>query len=427
MFCAQCGAPMRNSARPCASCGYRAPDRRGRGNILLAAAAVLLLGVSAVGAFATLSGGLTVSVAGQAMPANPTPPPSAAREGESPDPALGADVDFGTVFARVSSGVVPVTTVACGRGGTGSAFLIDERTLVTAAHLVNQAVSVSAQVDGTPRTAEVVGIDESADLAVLEIGEVASGTALAFAEADAQIGDAVAALGYPDGTALRLTEGHVLHVDQTVDVEGDLRHEVVESQVTARPGNSGGPLINVDGDVVGVVIARPEDGSRTIAVEASTVRSRISAMAPPSDISCEQPPLGPDDPDGTDFPDTTTLTDGVAATFAAYFAGINTGDYASAYDQLSPRLASPGGFDPFAEGVSTSYDFAFDVRAADLNDDTAHVWLEFVSLQDPAYGPDGEPCTQWSLDYQLVRGADNRFLIDHVTGHHGAPPHRPCD
>ncbi|MGH3468695.1 MAG: S1C family serine protease [Thermocrispum sp.] len=375
--------------------------------------------------FAALSSSATLPVAGRAIPGEPGETTPMAHRAEPGNPGPDDAGDFGPTFVRVSSGVVPVTSVACGGGGTGTAFLIDDRTLVTAAHVVSDAVSVSAQVDGTPRIAQVVGIDESADLAVLEVDTAASGSPLPFADTSAEVSDHVAALGYPEGTALRLTEGQVVGVDQSVTVEGDQRHHVIEATASARRGNSGGPLINTDGEVVGVVIAVREDGPRSFAVEASEIRSRIGTMPQPPETSCEQPPLGPDDDDFGGF-DAAALTEEVAATFVAYFEGINTGAYATAYQQLSPRLAGPDGFDAFADGVSTSYDFGFTVRAADLNQDSARVWLEFISLQAPAYGPEGEPCTEWSLEYRLVRAADGRFLIDRVSAHQGTPQHRPC-
>ena len=82
--------------------------------------------------------------------------------------------------------------------------------------------------------------------------------------------------------------------------------------------------------------------------------------------------------------------------------------------------------DSFAEGVSTSYDFSFDVRSVEETVDGPVVWLEFVSLQAPEYGPDGDSCTNWSLDYELTWLADGRLVIDRVTGHGDTSGHVPC-
>ncbi|WP_246220164.1 hypothetical protein [Phytoactinopolyspora halotolerans] len=81
--------------------------------------------------------------------------------------------------------------------------------------------------------------------------------------------------------------------------------------------------------------------------------------------------------------------------------------------------------DEFAAGVETSYDFGFEVHTVEETADGAHVWLEFVSLQAPGYGPEGETCTYWSLDYELV-WYDGWLLIDRVTGHDDSSGHVPC-
>lgn len=409
MECDRCGAALPASGGACPSCGYRPPPRRRHIIAAFSIVGVLLIALAA-GVAAARFDVFTVSVAGRAVAASSPAAPS-------PEP-----LDSGTLFTHVATGVVPITSVACGEGVTGSAFFIDDRTLVTAAHVVRDSVSVTAQVDGVPRTAEVTGIDESADLAVLEVNTATSGAVLALATSEVATDEKVAALGYPEGAALRLTEGRVVAVDQTVTAEGQQLDDVIESTAEARHGNSGGPLVNAQGEVVGIVVAGHENGTPSFAVNARGLRARIDALPAPPEPSCDQPPLGPDET--ADFP-AETLTDQVAATFSAYFDGINSGDYAMAYQQLSPRLATPDGLDAFAEGVSTSYDFLFEVRDADIRPDRARVWLEFTSLQDPSHGPDGEPCTQWSLDYHLIR-VGGQFLIDRVTGHNGEPTHQPC-
>jgi hypothetical protein len=151
-----------------------------------------------------------------------------------------------------------------------------------------------------------------------------------------------------------------------------------------------------------------------------------SGMAHPSPLPCDEPLLGPGNADLPGLPNPDEVGSAVALTLAEYFVGINTGDYRSAFDQLSPRLQGTSDYLAFAEGVSTSYDFDFELRDADIRPDSASVWLEFVSLQDPDYGPEGESCTLWSLDYELVRAADGRFLIDAVRGHAGSAGHQPC-
>lgn len=126
---------------------------------------------------------------------------------------------------------------------------------MTAAHVVEGAVAVSGQVDGRPHTAWVTRIDQSIDLALLEIGQASSGPILQITNDDPSIGSDVAAFGYPHGRPLRMTEGIALDVGGSEVVKGQSYFGLLETDAVAEPGKSGGPLLNREGRVVGIVIA----------------------------------------------------------------------------------------------------------------------------------------------------------------------------
>lgn len=440
MFCLRCGALQRNEDRFCAACGASTSARPRRpwrvvgailGGVLPLAAAGVAIG-SATEQSWPQSWFASSDRTNEMTPSDATnvtstllPPdggPSLAPEAAAPD--------FSAIFAEVSSGVFPVYASACGGEGSGSAFLIDRDTVVTAEHVVHGAVAVSVQVDGVPYAADVVGVDEAADLAVLELHTAAAGQVFRFADADPERGDSVAALGYPDGDPLRLSEGTVDAVDQSKWIEDEMLHDLIGSDATSRPGNSGGPLIDAHGEVVGVVVAgQMPPGELSWAVQVSAVEPKVTnpaAMAPPAAAPCAEPPLGPDDQAVAGLPSEDEVGFEVALTFARYFGGINSGDYLDAYDQLSTRLRAGSTYEAFADGVSTSYDYGFEVRDAQLGQERPRVTLEFVSLQDPQYGPSGESCTVWLLEYELVRAVDGQFLIDEVNPPPGADAHMPC-
>ena len=187
-------------------------------------------------------------------------------------------------------------------------------------------------------------------------------------------------------------------------------------------------MVTADGSVVGVLVSKDTEADGL----AYALRGDAAAPYVQGTQSLDQPvqaacsaPLGPSDAEVPVAPASDALEHAAAGTFARYFGGINSGDYGTAYRQLSPQLRS--GYDSFAEGVSTSYDFDFDVRALSETSAGAAVWLRFVSLQKPKYGPEGEGCTQWSIDYELVWNAAGRLLIDDVDGHNGSEGHRSCD
>ncbi|WP_116044458.1 S1C family serine protease [Amycolatopsis palatopharyngis] len=337
--------------------------------------------------------------------------------------------DFPALFSELSTGVVPVYAVTCDGTGSGTGFLVAPTTVVTAAHVIEGAAAVAVQVDGIPFAARVTGLDTAADLAVIELGRNASGRVLTFAESDPGIEQNLAALGYPLNEPLRMTEGTVLKRDHSESVDGKVLNNLIETDIVTQPGNSGGPLIDARGQVAGVVIAGPEAPvGPTLAVQVTEVKHRLANMPSPRPVSCDSPPLGPPGEDPVLLPDAAdTRTTEIAYTLAQYFGGINNGDYASAYDQLSPTLQGKVSYAEFSQGVSTSYDYDFQILDADLGSDHAQVWLTFTSLQDPALGPDGASCTLWSLDYEFRRIYDGRFLIEQVTGHENNSGYRTCN
>jgi eukaryotic-like serine/threonine-protein kinase len=112
---------------------------------------------------------------------------------------------------------------------------------------------------------------------------------------------------------------------------------------------------------------------------------------------------------------------GVAATFAAYFGGIDARNYMQAWDTYTPALQAAIPFQPWSSGLGTTHDGQVVVQSIQHNpngDTTARV--TFQSHQAGQYGPNpGETCTNWSLDYQLVPSAAGSsslsYLINEVA------------
>jgi S1-C subfamily serine protease len=104
------------------------------------------------------------------------------------------------------------------------------------------------------RWAKVVGTDPSRDLALLEVGDVPPGlSGIPPAEIQGlQPGDPVAVIGHPQGLLWSLTTGIISAVRTKMPVGSGLA-TVIQTQAPVNPGNSGGPLINADGKLAGVV------------------------------------------------------------------------------------------------------------------------------------------------------------------------------
>ncbi|ARS89528.1 S1C family serine protease [Natrarchaeobaculum aegyptiacum] len=155
-------------------------------------------------------------------------------------------------------GVEDPTSDAEGRG-EGSGFVVDDRHVVTNDHVVAGAEAVELQyLTGDWSGSRLVGTDRFSDLAVLEVDHVPeSTTPLSFSAEHPVVGQQVLAIGNPFGLEGSMSAGIVSGVDRTTDAPGRNFSfpNVVQTDAAVNPGNSGGPLVDLDGDVVGVVHA----------------------------------------------------------------------------------------------------------------------------------------------------------------------------
>ena len=130
--------------------------------------------------------------------------------------------------------------------------------------------------DDTPRSAEVVAEDESADVAVIRVDDTDGLVAADLGEAaDLQVGDGVVAIG--NALALEggmtVTQGIVSALDRSIDTEGGSLNGLIQTDAAISSGNSGGPLVNAMGEVVGMNTAVAQSGG---GVSASNIGFAIS-------------------------------------------------------------------------------------------------------------------------------------------------------
>jgi putative serine protease PepD len=212
------------------------------------------------------AGGTAIAIGLRPDSASSTTAVAAATSAASVGPALSAR----TIYRRASPSVVAITATSAPRdsafaaaGGlddqtaSGTGFAVSSGGLVvTNEHVVDGAGKVTVTLsDGTSRPASVVGQDRSTDLALLRVDTGGRAlTPLKLADSDrAQIGDATYAIGNPFGLEGTLTTGIVSATGRTIAApNGSSIGGVIQTDAALNPGNSGGPLLDAHGQVIGI-------------------------------------------------------------------------------------------------------------------------------------------------------------------------------
>ena len=214
------------------------------------------------------------------LPVDEGPPP--ATPAPAPAEGGGAEVvgDLTGLVSRAAPGVVLVTA---GAGRLGSGFLVDDRRrLLTNAHVIDDAETATLTFsDGTELDAEVLGTDESTDLAVLQTETIPAGARpLRLGRSDGlEVGVGVVAIGNPFGLERTATSGIVSATERVIRAPNSFAiQNAIQTDAAINEGNSGGPLLDLDGRVVGInsQIATADRGAGNVgigfAVPIDTVR-----------------------------------------------------------------------------------------------------------------------------------------------------------
>jgi putative serine protease PepD len=278
------------------------PRRRGpsRGLAALLALTALIGGVAGAGLLLVTGAGDSTSTT--TITQAPATLSSAANE------TTGAgSLNARALYAGTAAGVVDITsrgvTESSGGGGspfggqgqstataTGTGFVIDGKgTIVTAAHVVDGASSITVKFqDGTTRTAKLLGKDNATDVAVLSVDP--SGLTLhplaLGSSASLVVGDQVAAIGDPFTYDRSLSTGIVSGLDRTISApNGFTVAHAIQTDASLNPGNSGGPVLDATGKVIGIVDQIATNGSTSatssgvgFAVPIDLVRSELSQL-----------------------------------------------------------------------------------------------------------------------------------------------------
>jgi hypothetical protein len=218
--------------------------------------------------------------------------PTRVPEVSEPDAALAGS----EIVAAAAPSVVKVygTAPSCSRRIEGSGFVYVGEYVMTNAHVVAGTRSVSIEVGGDRFESQVVAYDPQLDLAALHVPGLAA-PALAFADGEAETGSDAIVLGFPldgpfDAQSARIRDVRNITGPDIYDA-AEVTREIYTIRALVRSGNSGGPLIDPDGDVIGVIFAAaaddPNTGFAVTAAEASAVADAGARTTAPADTgSC---------------------------------------------------------------------------------------------------------------------------------------------
>jgi S1-C subfamily serine protease len=203
------------------------------------------------------------------------------------EPANSSVLSVSSLYDRVHKGVVTVKVTTAQGDALGSGFVVDTQGhIVTNDHVVDGASSISVEFeDGATYDATLVGADASTDVAVIKVDAPSSElTPLQLGDSSSVgVGDAVVAIGSPLGLDETVTSGIVSALHRTITSPNNFSiPDAIQTDAAINHGNSGGPLLDLEGRVIGInsQIESDSGGNDGIgfAVPSNTVKSVVTQL-----------------------------------------------------------------------------------------------------------------------------------------------------
>ncbi len=202
--------------------------------------------------------------------------PTEAKEVAEPDPALRNS----QVVQKSKRSVLKVlgTAPSCSRRIEGTGFVYAQNRVMTNAHVVAGTEEVTVEVNGKPEDGRVTVYDPDRDLAIIYVPDL-DAPVMPFVAKQPATGASAIVLGYPQDGPYNAQSARVRDVGRITGPDiydsGDVTREIITIRSLVRSGNSGGPLISPNGQVLGVIFAAAADDKNTgfalTAAEAASV------------------------------------------------------------------------------------------------------------------------------------------------------------
>jgi S1-C subfamily serine protease len=182
-----------------------------------------------------------------------TAPPVVRAAGPKPSPTASASLTVPGIYQRVAPSVVTVQT---GHDLGSGVIVADSGLILTANHVVAGGGAITVTfADGTTTTAAVAGADPKLDVAELIPAKLPQVVVPATVGGAAGVGASVVAIGNPLGLTDSVSTGVVSGLDRTADTSNGKFSGLIQFDASVNPGSSGGPLLDMRGLVVGIVVS----------------------------------------------------------------------------------------------------------------------------------------------------------------------------
>ncbi len=207
---------------------------------------------------------------------------------------LKKELKYIEIYKKARKGVVNITSISVTYdffyrpipvSGVGSGVIISKKGyIVTNYHVVGNARKLEVTLaDGSKWKAKIVGVAKRSDLAVIRVSAPAEKlTPLKFGNSrKLKVGQEVLALGNPFGLQQTLTAGTISFIGRNIrDEKGRIFRDLIQTDAAINPGNSGGPLLNTDGEVIGINSAIISPTGSNIGIGFAIPAHKVKALLP---------------------------------------------------------------------------------------------------------------------------------------------------